>query len=425
MFIDKVKIYVKGGDGGNGIVSFRREKYVPRGGPDGGDGGRGGNVVLKVDTGLHTLIDFQYKKHYKAKRGQHGSGSNKHGKSAEDMIIRVPPGTVVKDAETGDVIADLVKPGQTAVVAKGGRGGRGNARFVSSTRQVPEFAEKGEPGEEKWIYLEMKLIADVGLIGFPNVGKSTILSKVSAARPKIAEYPFTTLHPNLGVVKLGDERSFVLADIPGLIEGAHKGVGLGHEFLRHVERTKLLIHVIDAAALEGRDPVKGFEEINEELKLYSNVLAKKPQVVAANKMDLPNAKNNLENIINSLETRGFKVFPVSGATGEGLKDLMNWVFTRLTIIEEEHPYLESIHEKVYTSELEEEFFISKKDDIYIVTGKGIERLVAMTDFDNEQAVKRFQRIIRKKGIEEELKKKGIKEGDVVRIRDIEFNYYPD
>ena len=290
MFVDYVKIYVRGGDGGNGAVAFRREKYVPRGGPAGGDGGRGGDVIFRVDEGLRTLIDFRYQKHFKAKRGEHGRSKGQHGASAEPLVVKVPPGTVVKDAETGEVIADLTRKGQEVVVARGGRGGRGNMRFVSPSNPAPEIAENGEPGEERWVELELKVLADVGLIGYPSVGKSTLLAAVSAARPKIADYHFTTLSPNLGVVDVGDGRSFVMADLPGLIEGAHQGVGLGHQFLRHVDRTRVLVHVVDMAALEGRDPYEDWVKINQELRQYRKELAGRPQIVAANKMDLPDAR---------------------------------------------------------------------------------------------------------------------------------------
>jgi len=420
MFIDRAKIYVKAGDGGNGVVAFRREKYVPRGGPSGGDGGKGADVVLVVDPTLSTLVDFKYKVHYKGKRGEHGQGANKFGRSAEDLIIRVPPGTVVKDAETGEVLADLVEDGARFVVAKGGRGGRGNARFATSVNRAPDFAEKGEPGEERWIILELKLLADVGLIGFPNAGKSTLLSRMTAARPKIADYPFTTLSPNLGVVEtgLGPGRSFVLADIPGLIEGAHEGQGLGHEFLRHVERTRLLVHVLDLSGIE-RDPLEAFYAINNELEKYSEKLLEKPQIVAANKMDLPEARENLERVKCNLENKGYKVIAVSGATGEGVRQLIMLISEMLSKL----PKTETVEQvKQYNIVEEEPFKIEKKDNIYYISGKKVERLVAMTDLDNDSAVKRLQRTLKRMGIDDALKEHGINPGDTVVIGDYEFYY---
>ncbi|ADL07533.1 GTPase ObgE [Thermosediminibacter oceani] len=420
MFVDRAKIYVKAGDGGNGVVAFRREKYVPRGGPSGGDGGKGGDVVLMVDSNLSTLQDFKYRAHYKAQRGQNGQGSNKIGKSGEDLVIKVPPGTVVKDAETGEILADLVKPGQTFIAARGGRGGRGNARFVSPVNQAPDFAEKGEPGEERWILLELKLLADVGLIGFPNAGKSTLLSRMTAARPKIADYPFTTLTPNLGVVDMGPTgRSFVVADIPGLIEGAHEGLGLGHEFLRHVERTRVLVHIIDAAGLEN-DPVEGFYIINRELAAFSEKLAQKPQIVAANKMDLPQARENLDRIKSQLEPRGYEVVPISAATGEGVKELIYKIIQYLDKVGD--AALETVEVKKYTIKEEDEIRVERVGDVFQVKGKVIERLVVMTDLDNESAVKRLQQAFKRMGIDELLKEKGIKEGDTVRIGNAEFYY---
>ncbi len=327
-FVDRVKIYVRAGKGGDGAVAFLREKYRPKGGPAGGDGGKGGDVVLVATSSKHTLLDFKYKKHFVAENGQPGKGKNMHGKDGEDLIIYVPVGTVVKDAQTGEVICDLVKEGQRCVVAKGGRGGRGNARFATSTNQAPTYAEKGEPGQERWIILELKLIADVGLIGFPNAGKSTLLSRLTRARPKIADYPFTTLSPNLGVMELDWNRRLVIADIPGLIEDAHKGAGLGHEFLRHIERTKFLAHVIDVSDFRERDPIEAFHAINRELSLYSEELSRKPQVVVANKIDLLSDKKLLEELRNYFEKKGIPFFAVSALTGEGIEGLKEglWKF---------------------------------------------------------------------------------------------------
>lgn len=426
MFLDRVKIFVKGGDGGNGIVAFRREKYVPYGGPSGGDGGRGGNVIIKVDAGLNTLIDFKYRRHYKAPRGEHGGGSNKSGRNASDLVLKVPPGTVVKDADTGEIIADLVSEGEEVIVARGGRGGRGNTRFATPTRKAPTFAEKGEPGEEKWIILELKLIADVGIIGLPNTGKSTLLSVLTEAKPKIADYPFTTLMPNLGVVKIEDGESFVMADIPGLIEGAHKGAGLGYQFLRHIERTKVFIHVLDGSGMGGRDPLKDFELVNLELKEYNEKLIAKPQIVAVNKMDLPPSKENYSRIQQELTEEGYKVFPISAVAKTGLKQMVYYVYEVLK--REKAKALEEkfSEEKIVfrDSPLEEKGYdIKKEGEAFVIKGRRIERLAAMTDFNNEEALRRFQRIVQRMGIEDDLKELGIKEGDIVRIKDIEFEYY--
>ena len=320
-FVDKAKIHVKAGDGGNGCVAWRREKFVPLGGPAGGNGGKGGDVILKADSRLQTLMDFKHKIHFKAERGQHGSGSNKHGKAGEDLIIKVPVGTVVKDAETGEIIADLTKEGQEVVVAKGGKGGKGNAAFKTSTNQAPDYAEEGEKGEEKWIELELKLLADVGIIGFPNAGKSTLISVLSNAKPKIADYPFTTLSPVLGVVKLDIGKSLVLADIPGLIEGASQGAGLGHEFLRHIERTKFLLHVIDISDFREREPLEAFEIINKEMEQYSPELTKKPQIVVGNKIDILSDKEEIDRLKKAFKEKGYKFIPVSLATKEGIDEL--------------------------------------------------------------------------------------------------------
>lgn len=321
MFVDTARIFVKAGDGGKGAVSFRREKYVPAGGPDGGDGGDGGDVVVEANDSMRTLIDLRHKTHYRAENGRPGAGADKHGKNGANEVIRVPPGTVVLDAATRAVLADLVSSGQSAVVARGGRGGRGNARFATATRQAPRYAQPGTAGEERWLELELKLLADVGLVGLPNVGKSTLISRISAARPKIADYPFTTLVPNLGVVDAGDGASFVVADIPGLIEGAHAGAGLGHEFLRHVERTRVLVHVLDLAALD-RDPLHDFEVVESELRLYSPELAERPTIVALNKVDVPDAQARLDEVRDALRARGFEVYPISAVTGEGVRELV-------------------------------------------------------------------------------------------------------
>lgn len=424
MFVDKVKIYVKGGDGGNGMVAFRREKYVPKGGPAGGDGGRGGSVVFMVDEGLRTLMDFRYQRHFKAKRGENGRSKSQHGAGAEDLVVKVPPGTVVRNADTGELIADLTENGQKAVIARGGRGGRGNIRFATPVNPAPEIAENGEPGEEWWVELELKLLADVGLVGYPSVGKSTLLSVMSAAKPKIAAYHFTTLVPNLGVVQVESGRSFAMADLPGLIEGAHQGVGLGHQFLRHVERTRVLLHVIDMSGSEGRDPYQDYLQINEELKQYRQELEKRPQIVVANKMDLPDAKENLA-LFKEQVGETIPVFPVSAATGEGLKELLYATVELLEQVEREQP-VQEVHEqpserKIYRSREEKPAFtIRKENEIYVVEGERIETLVQRTNFSYHDSVMRFARIIRQMGVEDALRKRGAEDGDTVRIGEMEF-----
>ncbi|GFR36286.1 GTPase ObgE [Thermobrachium celere] len=419
MFVDVAKIYVKAGDGGHGCVSFRREKYVPFGGPDGGDGGRGGDVIFKVDPNMRTLLDFKYQKKYEAQRGENGGTNNKFGKDGEDLIIKVPAGTVIKDAESGRIMADLVDEGQEFVVCKGGRGGRGNSRFATPTRQAPNFAEPGMPGEERWVTLELKLLADVGLIGFPNVGKSTILSMVTGAKPKIANYHFTTLTPNLGVVDMQGIKSFVLADIPGLIEGAHEGVGLGIDFLRHVERTKVLIHVIDASGIEGRDPIDDFYKINEELKLYSEKLSKKPQVVVANKCDIPGSEENVKRLREELSKHGIEVFEVSAATNKGLKEVMFYVSNMLdNIVEEKEDY------EVYVPEEKRFTYTIRRDDdgAYVIEGSFVDRLLLSVNIYDSESLKYFHKVLEKRGIIEELKKMGIQDGDLVRMNDFEFEF---
>jgi GTP-binding protein len=420
MFYDKARIYVKGGDGGNGCVAMRREKYVPEGGPWGGDGGRGGDVVFQADEGLRTLVDFRYKRHYKAERGKHGEGKNRCGLSADDLVVRLPVGTVIRDADTGELLADLVRNGQRVVVARGGRGGRGNAHFATPNNKAPRMAEKGEPGEERWLSLELKLLADVGLVGFPNAGKSTLISKVSAAKPKIANYPFTTITPNLGVVRVDDGRSFVMADIPGLIEGAHEGAGLGHEFLRHVERTRLLIHVVDAAGSEGRDPVEDFKVTNRELLLYNPVIGARPQIIAANKMDLPGAEENLARLKKAYGNN-YEIFPISAATGSGLDPLIY----KVAAVLDELPVVPTPEEETaehVVHRTEPRFTVSREEGIFLVGGKEIKRHVAMTDLDNDEAVERLQRIFKLMGIDDALKEAGIKEGDTVKIGEFEFEY---
>lgn len=422
MFYDQAKIYVKGGDGGAGAVAFRREKYVPEGGPSGGDGGRGGDVVFIADEGLRTLVDFRYKRHYKADRGEHGQGKNMHGKGSEDLVVRIPTGTLVKDQDSGEVLADLTEHGQKVIVAKGGRGGRGNARFMSNTNKAPTIAENGEPGEERYLTLELKLLADVGLVGFPNVGKSTMISRVSAAKPKIADYHFTTLVPNLGVVEIEDGDSFVMADIPGLIEGAHTGAGLGHEFLRHTERTRLILHVLDIAGSENRDPLEDYQIIQEELRQYSPELAKRPMIIAANKIDIPEAEENIKRL-RELLGEEIEIFPVSAATGEGLKDLVYRIAQLLPDIPTPEIFVrEEEQHKVTHAEEKERFELTQEDGIFVISGKEIEKHVKMTLFESEEGVYRFQNILKAMGVDDALREAGIKEGDKVQIAGVEFDW---
>ncbi|MFD1850157.1 GTPase ObgE [Oceanobacillus bengalensis] len=425
MFVDQVSVYVKAGDGGNGLVAYRREKYVPLGGPAGGDGGNGADVVFRVDEGLNTLMDFRYQRHFKGKRGENGMSKNQHGRNAEPFVVSVPPGTTVIDEDTGEIIADLTDHEQQAVIAKGGRGGRGNSRFSTPRNPAPDFAENGEPGQERNIKVELKVIADVGLVGFPSVGKSTLLSVVSAAKPKIADYHFTTLAPNLGVVETADHRSFVMADLPGLIEGAHEGIGLGHQFLRHVERTRLIVHVIDMASIEGRDPYEDFVTINGELKEYDPKLMDRPQIIAANKMDMPNAKENLEAFKEQIG-EGIPVFEISALTKEGLREVLFAIADKLEEIPKLAPQIEEDIEKevVYRYQKEEiPFEISRDDDgAYVLSGSKIEKLFKMTDFARDEAVQRFARQIRTMGVDEALRKRGAKDGDTVRLLDFEFDF---
>ena len=423
MFKDSAKINVKAGNGGNGCVSFHREKYVAAGGPDGGDGGKGGDVIFEVDEGLNTLIDFKYKKNFKAQSGEDGGTSNCSGKNGMDLIIKVPLGTIIKDEDTGVVLVDMIKQGQRCVIAKGGKGGRGNQHFATPTRQIPNFAKSGDIGEEYSLILEMKVIADVGLIGFPNVGKSTILSMVSAARPKIANYHFTTLVPNLGVVKIDQGKSFVIADIPGLIEGASEGVGLGHEFLRHVERTKLLVHVVDVSEIEGRNAIEDFETINKELLRYNELLASRPQIVAANKMDIPGTEEKYAFFKAELENRGYKVFGISAATNKGLKELMYYVSNTLSTLPDTILIDENKDEEVvYTAKDEKPFEIHIDNGVYVVEGNWLRMVLGSTNITNFESLQYFQRALKKKGVISALEEMGIQEGDTVRIYDTEFDY---
>ncbi|MDF2715531.1 MAG: obgE [Paenibacillus sp.] len=431
MFLDKAKIYVKGGDGGDGIVSFKRELYVPEGGPAGGDGGKGGDLIFRVDEGLRTLVDFRYQKHFKAPRGERGKTKGMHGAKAEDMIVRVPPGTVVIDDDTQEIVADLTRQGQEVVVARGGRGGRGNMRFATSRNPAPHLSENGEEGQERWIVLELKVMADVGLVGFPSVGKSTLLSVVSAAQPKIGAYHFTTITPNLGVVDVGEGRSFVMADLPGLIEGAHEGVGLGHEFLRHVERTRIIVHVIDMAATEERDPYDDFIKINDELRLYNAKLADRPQIVAANKMDMPGAEEHLQQFREQLKRDGrddIEIFPISAMARQGVQELL---YRAADLLEQipETPLIEEVvdlsERKIYKFEKEEddnEFTIRRENDTFIVECIGIERMLKRMNMNSYDGLLRFGQAIRKSGIENALRQRGAKDGHMVQIGDFEFEF---
>lgn len=423
-FVDKVTITVRAGDGGNGAVTFHREKYVAAGGPDGGDGGRGGDIVFRVDQNMNTLLDFRYHRKFKAENGENGDIKNQYGKNAPPCIVKVPPGTTVRDEETGELLADLTEVGQEAVIAKGGRGGRGNAKFANAANRAPTFAEFGEPGESRNLVLELKLLADVGLVGYPSVGKSSLVAACSAARPEIADYHFTTITPVLGVVKTDYEKSFVMADIPGLIEGAADGVGLGHDFLRHVERTKLILHIVDASGIEGRDPVDDFYKINKELKKYSEKIARRTQILVANKIDLPEAAENLPRLEALAAKEGLKFFAISAAAHTGLRELISYVGTWLDNYVEEPEATEE--ETVYDEDAArdaEKVTVTRNDaGDFIVSGKALEKLVAMTNFNNDEAVRRFQYIWRIKGIDEKLKERGIREGQTVHIGEMEFEW---
>ena len=427
MFADRAKIFIRSGKGGDGHVSFRRELYVPNGGPDGGDGGSGGDVIFEVDEGLNTLQDYRHRRKYTAKDGEQGGKRRCHGKDAEDIVLKVPEGTVVKEAESGKVIADMSGDNRRQVILKGGRGGLGNQHFATSTMQIPKYAQPGQPSQELWVNLELKVIADVGLVGFPNVGKSTFLSRVTNAQPKIANYHFTTLNPNLGVVDLPDGRGFVIADIPGLIEGASEGVGLGHEFLRHVERTKLMIHVVDAAGTEGRDPVDDIYKINAELKAYNADIANRPQVIAANKIDAiySDPENDpIKRLKDEFEPQGYKVFPISGVTGEGLNELLYYVSDQLKdldaapIVFEQEYFPED--ELIY---VDLPYTVEKEDGMYVVEGPKIEKMLGYTNLDSEKGFAFFQKFLKDTGILKELEDAGIEEGDTVRMYGLQFDYY--
>ena len=429
MFCDRAKVFIKSGKGGDGHVSFRRELYVPAGGPDGGDGGRGGDIIFQVDKGLNTLTDFRHVRKYVATSGQEGGKRRCHGADGKDLVIKVPEGTVIKDDETGKVIADMSGENQREVILKGGKGGLGNMHFATSTMQAPKYAQPGQPAKELWVRLELKVIADVGLIGFPNVGKSTLLSRVSNARPKIADYHFTTLNPHLGVVDLGDSAGFVMADIPGLIEGASEGVGLGHDFLRHIERTRILVHVVDAASVEGRDPVEDIKTIDRELESYDLQLAKKPQVIAANKVDAIYLEDGQTDPIEALRAAfgpmGVPVYPISAASGQGVKELLYGIWELLKTVEDapivfakefDLDALTMVSTLPYTVEKD-------KDGTYVVEGPRVEKMLGYTNLESEKGFLFFQKFLKENGILDELEKAGIQEGDTVRMYGFAFDYY--
>lgn len=424
MFTDKAKIYIKAGRGGNGAISFRREKYIAAGGPDGGDGGRGADVVMRVGDGLLTLMDFKYKRKYQAENGGDGAGKHCKGKNGDTLVITVPQGTVVRDAESGKIIADVSEIGKDYIIAKGGNGGWGNSHFSTPTRQAPNFAKNGQAGTEREVILELKMIADVGLVGFPNVGKSTLLAATTKAEPKIANYHFTTLVPNLGVVRIEEGASFVLADIPGIIEGASEGTGLGHEFLKHIERTRLLIHVVDVSMIEGRNPIDDFDIINSELEKYDIELEKRPQIVAANKTDIIQDEKVYEEFLQEMSKRGYKVFSISAATGKGVDELMKYAcseLSKLPPVKTFEPELD-IFEQVTSEPDEKGFKITKENGAYIISGSWIEAVGGSVNFSDNESLQYFQRALKTKGVIDALVEEGIKEGDTVIIGDLQFDF---
>lgn len=424
MFTDYAKIIIKSGDGGNGAVSFRREKYVAAGGPDGGDGGRGGSIYFIVDPDSNTLVDFRFKKKFKAENGKNGEGARRYGKSGEDLYVKVPIGTLIKDAETGKIIADLSHKGQKELILPGGRGGKGNSHFATSTRQAPRFSQDGEKGIEKEVILELKLLADVGLIGFPNVGKSTFLSKTTSATPKIADYHFTTLEPNLGVVKNDYGESFVIADIPGIIEGASNGTGLGLQFLRHIERTRLLLHVIDVSGIEGRNPVDDFKTINEELKSYSEKLSKRKQIIVANKIDSMQDENLYNDLEKLAKENDMEIFKISAVTGEGISELLKRVSQVLKELPKEELYDEVEDKKIYTLQEEQEgYTIKKEDGIFVVDGPAVDRVMRRVNLEDNESMYYFQKCLDSLGVNQKLKEAGVQEGDTVNICGWELEWY--
>lgn len=427
MFADRATIYVRSGKGGDGHVSFRREKYVPDGGPDGGDGGDGGSVYLEIDDGLNTLADFRHIRKYCAEHGTDGGKKNCKGKNGADIVLKLPEGTVVKEAETGKVIVDMSKDNRRFLLLKGGRGGNGNQHYATSRMQAPKYAQPGQPARELTLQLELKVIADVGLVGYPNVGKSTFLTKVSNARPKVANYHFTTLNPHLGVVDLDDAKGFVVADIPGLIEGASEGIGLGHEFLRHVERTKVIIHVVDASGSEGRDPIEDIYKINKELEAYNPELANRPQIIAANKIDMiyDNPDEVLDKLKNEFEPKGYEVYPISALSGEGISKVLYKVRQMLDDIGDNPVIFEPEYDVNEVVKLEEPFTVEydEKEDEFVVEGPRIEKMLGYTNLESEKGFVFFQNFLKDNGILDELEKLGIQEGDTVRMYDLSFDYY--
>ncbi len=421
MFVDTVTITVKAGNGGNGCVSFHREKYVAAGGPDGGDGGKGGDIIFVADNNLNTLFDFRYKKKFEAKNGEDGRSKNMTGKSAENLYIKVPIGTIIKDASTGQIIKDI-SDNTPFIIAKGGRGGRGNQHFASSTRQIPRFAKAGVEGDELQLTLELKLIADVGLVGFPNVGKSTLLSVVSAARPKIANYHFTTLTPNLGVVTAGEEKSFVMADIPGIIEGASAGAGLGHEFLRHIDRCRLLVHVVDASGSEGRDPIDDLEKIFEELRLYSEELSQRPQIIAANKIDYLSDEKTIEKLKEFAENKDMDIFFISAVAHTGVNELVQAIYEKLSSLPPVAVYETQYEPYTPTSVADSEIKITVEDGCYVVEAPWLKRVVNSINYTDYESLQYLQRVLKNFGVFDELEKAGVQDNDIVVIYGIEFEY---
>ncbi|WP_242289194.1 GTPase ObgE [Bacillus cereus group sp. BfR-BA-01319] len=425
MFIEQAKISVKGGDGGNGMISFRREKYVPNGGPAGGNGGNGGNVVFVVDEGLRTLMDFRYKRRFSADNGQHGMSKRQHGRNSDDLMLKVPPGTIIKDENSGQILADLVTHGQEAIIVKGGRGGRGNVCFSTAKNPAPNIAENGEPGEERDLVLDLKVMADVGLVGFPSVGKSTLLSVVSKARPKIADYHFTTLVPNLGVVATEDNRSFVMADLPGLIEGAHQGVGLGHQFLRHIERTKVIVHLVDMSGVEGRNPYEDYKTIINELKEYDARLVSLPQIIVASKMDMPDAEGNLAIFKKEIED-DIAIVPISTLNQKGIRELL---FRVADLVEKTPSSVIAQHEEEvgnvtykFESDRDKLYITRESNGTFVVSGQELEKLFKMTNFSHHESVQRFARQLRNMGVDSALRERGAKDGDTVKILEYEFSF---
>ena len=429
MFADRAKIYIRSGKGGDGHVSFRRELYVPNGGPDGGDGGDGGDLIFVVDEGLNTLTDFRHIRKYCAGDGQEGGKRKCSGASGEDLIVKVPPGTIIKDAQTGKVIMDMANKKEPVVLLKGGRGGKGNRHYVTSVMQAPKYAQPGQPAQELWVQLELKVIADVGLVGFPNVGKSTFLSRVTNARPKIANYHFTTLNPNLGVVDLAEGQGFVIADIPGIIEGASEGVGLGYEFLRHIERTKVIIHMVDGASVEGRDPIADIKAINEELRKYNEEILTRPQVIAANKMDAVSeeeAHDVISLLRDEFDSLGIQVFPISAVSGQGVKELLWHVNELLATLPEEPVEFEAEYIPERTSEISDSILVTRSDEeegVFLVEGPKVERMLGYTNLESEKGFDFFQKFLKENGVLKQLEALGIEEGDTVKLYNLEFEYY--